>query len=478
MSEYFTPGVYIEDIPSVPPMEPASTSVGGFIGIAQRGKVGVPIHITSWNAYVENFAKNMDTPFMANSDLAYAVYGFFQNGGKRCYVIRAAHETAKAAESSLKDEEPAIIINAKDEGSWANTLKMAITADEENEGNFIITIKDGEDNVLEVLDDLSNTEGEEYWVDVVNNSSSYIQAVSGALVAKDSITFTGGADGVDDIADTDFVSMLPMFDTVDDVSLIAIPGQTETAVLSGITSYVDNRKDVFCILDCPETSTVETVLALRKTISCTAGELLFPWIHVVDPLSTSSKLRVCPPSGHVMGVIARIITSRGIWKAPAGTEAIVRGAIETTVYLPQGETDRLNPAGIVSILPKANSGIVVWGARSLSADKSMKYVSDILLDIYIKKTTYNNTQQFVFEPNSHETWRKVQTTVESFLDTLWREGGLFGETAAQAYYVKCDEDLNTEAMRNSGKMLCEVGYASKKPAEFVIFRFSHDVSGQ
>lgn len=473
MAEYLTPGVYIEDNPSVAPMEAASTSIGGFIGTAQRGKVGVPTYITSWNSYIDKFAQGMDTPFISDSDLAYAVYGFFQNGGKNCYIIRAAHETAKAAACALSSE--SILINAKDEGVWGNNLKITITANEDVPENFDIVVKYN-DEVVESLMNLSNSEGDYFWVDVVNNTSNYISAVSGILAAKEDSTFSGGADGIDDIDDNDFVNALSLFDTCDDVNLIAIPGQTSSTVISGITSYVDNRKDVFCVIDSPEASDVEAVLSLRKTISCVAGELLFPWIKVADPLSTSGKTRVCPPSGHVIGVIARIMNSRGVWKAPAGTEANIRGAIETTVYLPQGETDRLNPAGVVSILPKPNSGIVVWGARSLSPDTSMKYVSDILLDIYIKKTTYNNTQQFVFEPNAPETWSKVVVSLETFLDTLWRSGGLYGNSASEAYYVKCDEDLNTESVRNQGKMITEVGYASKKPAEFVVFRFSHSVN--
>lgn len=478
MAEYLTPGVYIEDYASVAPMEAASASIGGFIGVTERGKVNVPTYITSWNSFIENFANGMDSPFLANSHLAYAVYGFFQNGGKNCYVIRTAHETAKCAGSSLASEEPNIIINAKDEGSWGNSLKLDIKANENVPENFDITVS-LKDEVVEILDNLSNTDGvERFWIDYVNANSAFITAVSGTLVAKSGVTFSAGADGTDDIDDNDYVNSIPMFDTVDNVNIIAVPGQTSDAVLTGLTSYVDNRKDVFCVLDCPEASDVESVLALRKKLSCVAGELLFPWIKVVDPLSPIGKVKNCPPSGHVVGVIARIINSRGVWKAPAGTEAVIRGAIETTVYLPQGETDRLNPAGIVSILPKANSGIVVWGARSLSADSSMKYVSDIMLDIYIKKTTYNNTQQFVFEPNAPETWSKVVSTIEGFLDTLWRDGGLMGDTAAEAYYVKCDEDLNTDAVRKLGRMITEVGYASKKPAEFVVFKFHHDVSGQ
>jgi phage tail sheath protein FI len=106
----------------------------------------------------------------------------------------------------------------------------------------------------------------------------------------------------------------------------------------------------------------------------------------------------------------------------------------------------------------------------------MKYISDVLLDIYIKKTVYDSTQSLVFEPNDPNTWTRISTLVQSFLDNLWMNGALQGSTSKEAYYVKCDADLNTAEMREAGQILCEVGYANKKPAEFVVFRFSHQVA--
>ena len=470
MSEYLTPGVFIEDNPNPPVVEAASASNGGFVGIAQRGVVGKPVFIDSWNAFINNFAYGMESPFIANSDLAYAVYGFFQNGGKRCYVMRVASD--KVAVAKLSGD---LSIEAKDAGAWGNKLKVTITANADTATNFDIKVTlDTED--VEVFKNLSNTSSDEnYWIDVLEQSS-FIKGVSGNLVAKEATALSGGADGIDDIADEDFTEALKNFDVIDDLNLLCIPGQTSVSVNNALMSYCENRKDVFAILDAPEASTVESVLTLRKTMSCKNAALFFPWIKVSDPLSKNGKLRNCPTCGHIMGVYARTINERGVWKAPAGTEAIVRGAIEVVTTLTNADTNLLNPVGIISIIPKTNYGIVVWGARSLHPNSSMKYVSDILLDINIKKSVYNGTQSFVFEPNDPQTWTRIATTVEAFLDTLWRDGALYGEVASEAYYVKCDEDLNSEAVRNQGKIICEIGYANKKPAEFVVFRFSHDVA--
>lgn len=474
MAEYLSPGVYIEDNPNPPVVEAVSASTGGFVGITQRGAVGKPIFINSWNAFINNFAFGMNSPFLADSDLAYAVYGFFQNGGKRCYVMRVASEAAKKATLSATGSNT-VVINAKDEGTWANKLKVAITANADNSANFDIAVTlDSEE--VEVFKNVSNTVGSEnYWIDVLEQSN-FIEGVSGTLAVVSATALTGGADGTSDIADADFTGALKNFDVIDDLNLLCIPGQTSTAVNSAVMTYCENRKDVFAILDAPEASTVETVLALRKSMSCKNAALYFPWIKVTDPLSKTGKLRSCPPCGHVMGVYARTIAERGVWKAPAGTEAIVRGAIEVTTTLTNSDTDTLNPAGIVSIIPKTNYGIVIWGARDLHPDSSMKYISDVLLDINIKKSIFNGTQPFVFEPNDSKTWTRVRATIEAFLDGLWRDGALAGEKSSEAYYVKCDEDLNTPAMRSQGKLICEIGYANKKPAEFVIFRFSHEVA--
>lgn len=472
MAEYLAPGVYIEDNPNPPVIEAVSSSTGGFVGVAQRGEIGKPIFITSWGAYIDNFALGMDSPFLVNSDLAYAVYGFFQNGGKRCYVMRVASPQAKVAKAT----DTLATVVAKDEGTWGNKLKVTAVANEDVTENYDLSVYLN-DELVEKFYNLSNdVEDSNYWIDILDTQSRYIKGVTGDISALSEVVFTGGEDGMEDVSDTDYTSALLGFDYVDDLNLLCIPGQTSEAVNKALLSYCENRGDVFAIIDAPKASTVEDVKTLRKSLSCKNGALNFPWIKVLDPLSRTGKLRDCPTSGHAMGVYARTISERGVWKAPAGTEAIIRGAVDVVTPLTTGDVEVLNPAGIVAVVPKTNYGIVLWGARNLHPDSSMKYISDVLLDINIKKSVYLGTQQFVFEPNDQRTWTRVITTIESFLDGLWRDGALFGDTPEQAYFVKCDEDLNPASVRNAGKLICEVGYANKKPAEFVIFRFSHEIA--
>lgn len=485
MAEYLSPDVYVEDIPSAPVIEQVSSSTGGFVGTAQRGKVGKPTFLTSWNDYLTKFAGGMPTPFMTKSDLAYAVYGFFQNGGKRCYVQRVAGKSAKAATMSatggfFDEGEDNAVLEARDEGAWGNDLTVKVTANVLDESLFDITVSLRGD-LVESFTGLNNdSESSDYWIDTININSQFLTAISGEIktTLKD-ITFELGADDLEGVSDTTYTESLANFDTVDDMTLLCIPGQTSKTVMDALMTYCVNRQYIFCILDAPRASDTQSVIELRKQLSCPNAAIYYPsYIKVSDPLSTVGKLRECPASGHIMGVYARTIQERGVHKAPAGTEAIIRGAIEIVTTLTKGDCDVLNPMNINAVMPKPNYGIVIWGARCLNPDSSMKYVSDMLLDINIKKSTYLGTQPFVFEPNSHETWVKVETTIQAFLDNLWRDGALFGETPSQAYFVKCDESLNPENVRNAGKMITEIGYASKKPAEFVIFRFTHTVASE
>ena len=474
MMEYLSPGVYAESVSKAnAPIEAVSASTGGFVGITVRGAVNVPTLVTSWQDFLNKFATGMETPFLTNSDLAYAVYGFFQNGGTKCYVIRTASASAAKATCSAQND---TLVTAKDEGAWANKLKISVKKNADTTTNFDIFVKlDGD--VVEQFTNVSNNAGDEnYFIDALGNSK-FITCLTGTLTeTPEDLAFTGGADGIEDIKDADYEKSLKYFDSADDVNLICVPGQVSEAMTKTILAYAENRGNVFAIVDGAKSATVEDIVTFRKKISCKNGALYYPWIKVSDPLSKTGKLRDCPPCGHIMGVYARTVQNRGVWKAPAGTEAVIRGAIDVVSLLVKADCETLNPVGVNAIMPRANYGIVAWGARSLNADTSMKYVSDVLLNVNVKESIKNGTQWAVFEPNDKLLWNRVKTAVTSYLDGLWRAGGLVGDSADKAYFVKCDAELNTEESIAAGKLICEVGYAPTKPAEFVIFRIAHSIS--
>ena len=467
MSEYLRPDVYVEEKPSgASPIESVGTSTGGFVGVAQRGRVGVATLVTSWTDYVNKFARGLKSPFSRDSYLAFAVYGFFQNGGGRAYVTRVA----KGATKATAELGEGILVNALDEGTWANdNLEVKLVTGEN--GLDLQVLFEGE--IVEIFENVTATPNEGNYISDIKSNFVTVTVGSETELAVGSVTLSGGTDG-SAVSDADYLGAdgLQAFDVIDNINLVAIPGQTSKAVLQGLVDYCDSRNDCFAILDLPEGLDTTEALAARKELGGTNGACYYPWGKVIDPLGSDGKLRLVPPSGHVMGVYARTDRERGVHKAPAGVEANVRGFVEMERPLANGDVDLLNPAGVNCITARPNQGIVVWGARSLSSNPNKRYVSDVRLDINIQVSSYLGTQWAVFEPNDEVLWGRISDQIKGFLFNKWQEGALFGATPEDAYFVKCDEELNTEEVRNSGKVIAEIGYAKKKPGEFVILRFS------
>lgn len=483
MGNYFSPDVYVENNDTSTLNSGAAVGVAGFVGIAQRGPINKAVYINSWNQYISNFATGMDSPFIADSDLAYAVYGFFQNGGSECVIIRTAHETAKVASIVAGESGLTAEMKAKDPGSWGNNLSVAVSANEDEPENFdLITKLNG--TVVETIQNLSNSVNDSnYWINRVNAESSYVSATSGTLkVTTSDATFSGGADGVDDIEDADFVSALNAFQPFNDsLGYISVPGQTSQDVIAGVLNYCYDGSNIVPVIEAPKTANTAAVKALRKTNENFTGVLVWPWGYVTDPLSKASapnNIRACPPSGHYMGVMSRIGEKRGVWKAPAGIEATVKGFVSLVTEVTKDDTDVLNPIGVVSIRTLTNYGICVWGARSLnSKNDNFKYVSDLLLDAYIKRQCYILGLPYVFEGNKESTWTELQAVTEAFMDGLMKNGAFKTNKKETSYFVKCDADINqVHVDANDGIIEVEVGYAGVKPGEFIVFRVSHTIS--
>ena len=469
MSEYLRPDVYVQEVSSgEKPIQATSTSTGAFIGLTARGVAKTPVLVTSWTDYVNKFAGGLETPFIKEGDLPNAVYGFFQNGGSRAYIVRAISASSVKAKGTLGT----VVFNAKDEGAWANNILSVVV--KTGVGNtFNVTVKMG-NNVVESYEGLSNEPTSNYYfVDVINQDSNYISFphdVEGDLTAG-TVQFTGGDDNLTGIANEDYTSCLDALDYVSSVNLVAMPGLTDTAIASALVGYCDKRSECFAILDAPKGSTVETIQTHREAIGGTNGALYYPNIQISDPLGrTTSSLKVCSPSGHIMGVYARTDNNRGVFKAPAGEEAVIRGAVDLETKVPFGVVDVLNPLGINCIIVKPNAGTVIWGARSLSTDPSKRYVSDVRYDLMIRNSIYNGTQWAVFEPNDENLWDKIDTSLRGFLDEQWKSGALRGTSSDEAYYVKCDAELNNDLAIANGQVVAEIGYAKQKPAEFVIVK--------
>lgn len=498
MAEYLTPGVFVEDINQVVNMPVGTDPVSAFVGITATGPVGVPVLINSWNAYLTTFAIGQDSAFLANSYLAYAVYGFFQNGGKKCYILRVSDATTAQGMNQYKattaqgmshnsesgTEDFSAIFSAKTEGEWGNNITVYINNVDKELKTFSLKVTyQGE--IVESWGSLkaeANVSG--CFADVINAESNYIKVTDLTVPAplekfkgNDTIVFSQGTDGIattgNPVPDTVYEVALNQFDFYDEIRLVAIPGASLN-LQKAVSAYCTNSKYRIAICDGLSTSTNTELQNLRGSLNGDNAVVYAPWVKVANPLSSNGALISVPVCGHICGIYSRISDSRGFWKSPAGTEAIVRGAVDVQRVLTTAETDILNPKGINAIVPRTNYGIAVWGARS--CNPNFAWVSDLYTNITIKKNLYDLTQKFVFEPHDSVLWQKVKTTCQDYLESLYQKGALFGDNSSQAYFVKCDEELNPPSVRNQGKLICEVGYATKKPAEFIIFRISHELT--
>lgn len=470
MASYKTPGVYVEDVASgFQSISQASSSIGVMIGVTRSGRIGVAQKIGSWTEFIAKYANGLDTPFLENSYLPYAVHGFFTNGGKELYIGSIKKNASKATKVGTS-----VTVTASSEGAWGNDIKVSIKKssdyDETTNKSFTVTISVGANDSVVIsdvtLDNVNDT------IMGNNKAKQWLSAFTiTTALAEEELVLAGGSDG-DSLADADYTDALSMIDILDDVTLVAIPGQTSKVVNDAILAYCDN-KGLFPIIDMPIGSTTEAVKAYRKSISAFTGALPHPWGKMNDPLTNT--LKTVPTAGHVMGVYARVIEDRGVHKAPAGTEAVVRGFVEMEYQMTPTQIGTLNPIGVVCITSRPNAGIVLWGARSLnSTDTTMRYVSDGLLNLNIKKSLYDGTEFAVFEPNDEFLWSKVNATCKAFLETLRTSGALKG-SQEEAYYVIVDETNNTDATIAEGELNIEIGYAPVKPSEFVIIKLAHSI---
>jgi Bacteriophage tail sheath protein len=234
--------------------------------------------------------------------------------------------------------------------------------------------------------------------------------------------------------------------------------------------------DRMAILDTPPNLRAQDVLEWRMNVAgydSKMAALYYPWIEVMDPLTSSPIL--IPPSGHIAGAWARTDSTRGVHKAPANE--VVRGANGLGFQVTQAEQGALNQNGINCIRAFPGRGIRIWGARTLSSDPEWRYINVRRLFNYVAESIIAGTQWSVFEPNDQRLWMQLQIAATNFLMRVWRSGALFGATPAQAFYVKCDEETNPPEVIEAGQVVCEIGIAPVKPAEFVIFRLSQFTGG-
>jgi phage tail sheath protein FI len=508
------PGVYIEEIPSgVRTITGVATSIAAFVGWAAQGPTDQAGLVFSWSDFVNQYGG-----LNPNSYLGYAVSQFFLNGGQQAYIIRlvtAGDPTPanNAATASLSLSP--LSIKARNQGQWANNYAVAIK-NQSSGTRFQLQVvyidpTDSTGNTQTVVESFANLSAASpdpqgrYVGDVINNTSNYItidpvtQPPSPAQPANTPVPLTsaqkltGGVDGtVLEPNTSGFESALVpisgtggiyLLDHVDLFNLLVVPGEFRPATLASLESYcVDHR--AFLIADCDPNASLTTLRNGPDTqltgIDGTNAAFYFPWVTAPDPLSQNLPSQF-PPGGFVAGIYARTDGTRGVWKAPAGTEATLTGATGVVAPLNDKENGVLNPQAVNCIRTFNVYGTIVWGARTLQGNDEIgsewKYIPVRRTALFIEESLFRALKWVVFEPNDAPLWAEIRLNVGSFMQNLFRQGAFQGKTPADAYFVKCDNETTTQNDINLGVVNIVVGFAPLKPAEFVVVKIQQ-MAGQ
>lgn len=513
MPEYLHPGVYIEEIERGPrPIEGVPTSTAALLGEAERGST-TPRLVTSYKDYQRWFGDVFDP----NKFLPYAANGFFENGGKRAFIARLVGDGSALASAVFGD----FVVRAAGPGAWGNrvTVKISDGTTKKQDGTavgfrlqlaywgrepvpdfdpFIDRTTLPRPALIEDFDDLDTNEtSPDYYgkrvpfidLDKGETNQGAESSALGILVrpvgvpasarpANGTQVLAGGADdaaalGVDDFKgepvaggrSAQGLAALEL-DPYRDVALVYAPN-VSTDIAKAIVSHCERLRFRFAVFDSAKGQSSTTALNPRDTITDSSyAAFYYPWIVTADPRTGARKL--IPPGGTVLGVYARSDTERGVFKAPANE--IVRGALALEYEINDNMQDDLNPKGVNVIRSFPGRGIRVWGARTITSNALWKYVSVRRLFIFLERAIYEGTQWVVFEPNDDRLWARVIDTIRLFLRSQWRLGALFGRTEQEAFFITCDRTTMSQDDILNGRLICEIGIAPVRPAEFVIFR--------
>ena len=531
MPEYLSPGVYIQEMPSATkPIEGVGTAMAAFVGFAAAGPANRPALITNWSQYVNTFGNTEDggppNPHVPGAYLSHAVYGYFLNGGGRCYVTRVVGTPAnqeKAAPLQLPSRSskavPSLIVHQKGDTNQdiqVDVLPPSKTALPPAEGDGQPTEQSGQSNqpgqevfnlrvrmgdVEELYENLSLGKQGKNSVETMTQTSQLVRIVeakstgtaierapeSGSYILKappmttlpqvQSSHFSGNVaerSGLEGLEVAEDVTMVCCPDLMAAYQAGAIDKDGVKAVQLAMIAHCELMGDRVAILDpLPDLSPQEVKRWREQETGYDSkyAVLYYPWIKVAG----NGRPMMIPPSGHMAGIYARNDNERGVHKAPANE--VIRGALEAVTQITKGEQDTLNPVGINCIRSFTGRGLRVWGARTLSSEGDWRYVNVRRLFNYVEKSIERGTQWVVFEPNDPDLWARVKRDVGAFLTGAWRDGMLFGRTPEEAFFVKCDEENNPQDVRDRGQLFIDIGMAPVKPAEFVIFRLSQWAGG-
>ncbi|MCQ4211117.1 phage tail sheath family protein [Streptomyces longispororuber] len=488
--QFSYPGVYIEELESpVRPIVGAETSVTAFVGPTLTGPT-TPTTVESWDDFESQFGG-----LWRGSELSYAVYQFFLNGGAKAIVVRVG-DAPEYARVDLGNE---IKLKARAPGAQGNDLKVTVTHDATNNKQYALVITAA--TTTESYDVTIDPALRSRWLGRQLETSQLVQPDADVFDQRpDAATdkrFTNGRDGtftpdhaLGNSSTRPHTGLAALAD-VEIFNLLVIPAQ-----LAKPASGTDNRDSAWApvvdaavrlceerramlLLDPPfawETPEVAVTKA-RSGLPVTGligrnAAVFFPKVQISDPLG--GELMV-GPAGTVAGVIARTDTRRGVWKAPAGTDdGGLLGVRSLAFRLTDQQNGSLNKLGVNCLRTFPVYGNVQWGARTCRGADAIsdpwKYIPARRVALHIEESLFVGTKWVVFEPNDEPLWSSIRLNVGAFMNRLFRQGAFQGRTAKDAYFVRCDAGNNPQADIDQGIVTVDVGFQPLSPAEFVHIR--------
>lgn len=516
------PGVYVEEIPSgVRTITGVATSIAAFAGFAPRGPIDKAVTITSWADYERIFGG-----LQADYPLSYAVRDFYENGGATAIIVRTYKSAAGKNGTITKDD---FKVEAASPGMWAKNLRMRV----ESGADYKITDQTATDVGVSdkahlynlIFRDTATGETETYNLVTSEDTPRRVDRVlaSSKLIGKlistvDKIptthakpapadadkvwtddTFSSKLDNPADLKDSDAFwsggigttnprTGLYLLDRVDLFNILCLlPEKRGENVDSGVWDDALNycvKRRAMLLVD-PDTAWDEPsdinmpVFNISGPAARNAA-IYFPRILQPDP-KKGGMIDSFPPCGTIAGIMARTDETRGVWKAPAGVDAGLYGAVGLAVPLNDGENGQLNPVGVNCLRTFPVIGNVVWGARTMRGANLLadeyKYVPVRRLALFLEESLFRGLQWVVFEPNDEPLWSQIRLNVGAFMHTLFRQGAFQGSSPKDAYFVACDKTTTTQNDINLGIVNIIVGFAPLKPAEFVVLKIQQ-MAGQ
>lgn len=489
-TQFSYPGVYIEEIESpVRPIAGAETSVTAFVGPALFGPTS-PTTVESWADFEREFGG-----LWQGSELSYAVYQFFLNGGSKAIVVRVG-DGVEYAGVDLKN---GVKLKAKTPGAAGKKLKATVTFDANDNKRYTLLISDG--TASESYDVTIDPALRNRWLDRQLATSQLVEPDTETFDKRpDAVTdesFAGGKDAtftpahvLGDATKLPHTGLAALAD-VEIFNLLVIPAQlakpsgtddrdTKWApVIDAAVRLCEERRAMLLLdppfgWDSPETAV--TGARAGMPVGGLAGRnaaVFFPRVVISDPLS-GGNLEV-GPAGTVAGVIARTDTRRGVWKAPAGTDdGGLLGVRSLAFRLSDQQNGTLNKLGVNCLRTFPVYGNVLWGSRTCRGGDAVsdpwKYIPVRRVALHIEESLFIGTKWVVFEPNDEPLWSSIRLNIGAFMNRLFRQGAFQGRTAKDAYFVRCDASNNPQDDINLGIVTIDVGFQPLSPAEFVHIR--------